>query len=130
MIAAALLFMAAAQAADLTAPPTIIRKEKECVCPAAAAPADLSLRGVVVDARIVAGEDLRSYESRMATIFEVEWSSDAAVKGRTAVWHQIDAKACGLSFNYGRKYSVPVRRNASGELQTDACLMKAAPSAQ
>ncbi|MEZ5894148.1 MAG: hypothetical protein R3C58_13525 [Parvularculaceae bacterium] len=122
MKAVALLLLAAVQGADLTAPPEV-KKLPDCVCPASSA-ADVTLSGFVVDAKIIPGSDLSSYEARMATIFDVSWSSDSSVKGRTAVWHNFGEAACAVSFDYGKKYSVKARRTDKGELETDACLMK------
>ncbi|WP_428410217.1 hypothetical protein [Hyphococcus sp.] len=116
-----LLLAIAAQSADPYAPPEI-RKYSECTCPADASH-EVTLSGYVVDAKIILGADRRSVEDRMATIFDVKSSSDASVSGRTAVWHNIDEDACGVSFDYGKKYTVYARRDDDGELETDSCLM-------
>jgi hypothetical protein len=127
LLAYAFLFGMTALAADgpvpdLTEVPA--RKERsKCVCPAATDKGVVSLSGYVVDAKIIPGSDLRSYEDRMATIFDVDSSSDSSITGRTAVWHNISENACGVSFDYGKKYRVAARWNGDGELETDQCLM-------
>ena len=59
----------------------------------------------------------------MATIFDVEKSSNGDYSGRTKIWHDVSEKSCGVTFDYGRKYSVPARINEDGELETDQCLL-------
>lgn len=117
-----LFLLAAMQGADLTAPPAVIEDNPDCTCPAGSA-ADLVLSGYVIDAIIIPGADLRTYEARMATIFDVSSSSDEGVTGRTEVWHAFGEAACGVSFDYGKKYTVSARWSEDGEIETDACLM-------
>lgn len=118
----ALFLMVAMQGGDLTAPPVLMDKTPACSCPAGSA-SDLVLSGYVIDAKIIPGADLRSYEPRMATIFDVSSSSDKSVTGRTEVWHTFGEAACAVSFDYGKTYTVKARRTGEGELETDACLM-------
>lgn len=106
------------------APPEI-KKPPSCVCPAASAPPDVTFSGYVVDAEVTLGADRRSVEDRMATIFDVDWSSDGDFEGRTRLWHNADPATCGVSFDYGKKYTVAARRSGD-ELETDKCLMREA----
>lgn len=106
---------------DLTAPP-VAKKLSDCVCPADASP-DVTLSGYVIDAKVVLGADRRSVEDRMATIFDVKSSNTSSVSGRTPVWHHISDDACGVSFDYGKKYTVYARWGENKELETDSCLM-------
>jgi len=102
--------------------PTIRAK---CLCPAPVEGAIVRLEGLVVDAELTLGPDGRTANDRQATIFEI-WRSDGAeVSGRTKVWHSADTEACGVIFDYGRKYQLAARKNEAGELETDACVMRA-----
>lgn len=107
---------------ELTEVPETPQEESDCTCPATAS-ADVTLSGYVIDAKVILGADGRSVEDRMATIFDVKSSDDSSVSGRTAVWHNIDEDSCGVSFDYGKKYTVRARWSESEELETDACLM-------
>ena len=121
MIGSVLLLVIAAQGADPYAAPEI-KKFSDCTCPADAS-ADVTLSGYVIDAKVILGADGRSVEDRMATIFDVKSSNDSSISGRTAVWHSIDEDSCGVSFDYGKKYTVRARWSDNEELETDACLM-------
>ena len=83
----------------------------------------MTITGFVIDAEVVLGADKRSVEERMATIFDVTSSSDPSIKGRTKIWHNVSEDSCGVTFDYGKKYSVPARQSEEGELETDSCLM-------
>lgn len=100
-----------------------LKDTNSCTCPAEVERADVTLSGFVVDAKVILGADRRSVEDRMATIFDVKQADDSKVSGRTAVWHDVSEEKCGVSFDYGKKYSVSARRNEEGELETDRCLM-------
>lgn len=114
---------AAATSPDSYAPPEL-KPAPSCVCPASGERPDVTFSGYVVDAEVTLGADRRSVEDRMATIFDVEWSSDGEVEGRTRVFHNSDPATCGVSFDYGKKYSIAARWS-DGELETDKCLMAA-----
>lgn len=110
---------------DPYAPPEI-KQLPSCVCPSTLERPDVLFSGYVIDAEVVLGSDRRSVEDRMATIFDVKWSNDGEVEGRTRLWHTTSAEACGVSFDYGKKYSVAARWAEDGGLETDRCLMRAA----
>ncbi len=110
------------QVPELTEVPETLQEQSDCTCPADASH-EVTLSGYVVDAKIILGADRRSVEDRMATIFDVSSSSDGSISGRTAVWHAIEEDSCGVSFDYGKKYTVYARRDDAGELETDSCLM-------
>lgn len=103
------------------APPTI-RKPPACTCTGKERP-DVTFSGYVIDAKVTLGADRRSIEDRMATIFDVKYSDDSTISGRTPVWHDVSAENCGITFDYGKKYSVMARWGENGELETDRCLM-------
>ena len=83
----------------------------------------MTFSGYVIDAKVTLGADRRSIEDRMATIFDVKYSDDSTISGRTPVWHDVSAENCGITFDYGKKYSVMARWGENGELETDRCLM-------
>ncbi|MEO1136355.1 MAG: hypothetical protein AAFW68_07065 [Pseudomonadota bacterium] len=120
----ALLFMIAFQNADPLTEPPALKDESACICPALKEKPDVTLSGHVVDARVILSADQRSVEDRMATIFDVK-TSDAGLTGRTAVWHDVSDAKCGVTFDYGKNYSVAARRGENGDLETDRCLMAA-----
>ncbi|WP_425409736.1 hypothetical protein [Hyphococcus sp.] len=107
---------------DPAAPPEL-KTAPACVCPAPSEAPDVTFSGYVVDAKITLGADRRSVKDRMATIFDVKSSSDGDIEGRTSLWHTTSAETCGVSFDYGKKYSVAARWS-DGELETDKCLMR------
>lgn len=117
-----LLAFMAQGAGDLTAPPKLKEFSEECVCPADIEP-DVTLTGYVIDAQIILGADRRSVEDRMATIFDVKSSSSSKISGETKVWHNVSEQACGVTFDYGKKYTVAARYDEENELETDSCLM-------
>lgn len=118
----AFLLSMALQAPSPYTPPPTIPGRPACECPANVSP-DVTVSGYVVDAQVVLGADRRSVEERMATIFDVTQASDPSIGGRTKVWHNVSEESCGVTFDYGRKYSVPARYDENGELETDSCLM-------
>ena len=112
---------------ELAAPPTYDRARAiRCSCKDAT-PAMLLLEGLVVDAEVTLGPDGRSANDRQATFFNVlkarEDGKLAKVSGRTKVFHQAGSAKCGVSFDYGKRYAVPVRKTEDGELETDFCLI-------
>lgn len=120
MIALALTVLV--QANDPYIAPPTIRKPPACTCSGKERP-DVTFSGYVIDAKVTLGADRRSIEDRMATIFDVKYSDDSTISGRTPVWHDVSAENCGVTFDYGKKYSVMARWGENGELETDRCLM-------
>ncbi|GJL92099.1 hypothetical protein [Hyphococcus sp.] len=118
---ALVMSMAVQSANPYIAPPTV-RKAPDCTCPASSSP-DVVIKGYVIDAEVTLGADRRSVEDRMATIFDVKYSTDDDFSGRTRIWHHVSAEYCGVTFDYGKKYTVKARYDEDGELETDACLM-------
>ena len=99
----------------------------DCICAEEIAADVVILEGLVVDAEVTLGPDGRSPNERQATVFDIWRAQGAEISGRTRVWHSSNKKSCGIVFDYGRKYSLAVQRNAeTGDLETDACLMRAA----
>jgi len=117
---------AQASAPSLSEPPPIRRLQApQCVC-AGAPPSDyVVLEGLVVDAEVTLAASGRAANARQATIFDVAQAVEDVAAGRTRVFHTTNAEDCGISFDYGRRYSVAVRRTEADELETDACLMRA-----
>ena len=110
---------------DLDRDPVAIRKDDPalaCICEANDDPAPIILHGLVTGARTILGPDRRSVEDRMATIFNIQWSSDRFVRGEVMVWHLTAPKNCGVTFDYGRSYKFGARETEDGEIETDACL--------
>ncbi|WDI30217.1 hypothetical protein PUV54_09615 [Hyphococcus flavus] len=116
--------VASAQEYDPYAPPEVI-DAPSCVCPATTERPDVIFSGFVIDAEVTLGSDRRSVEDRMATIFDVKWSNNGEIEGRTRLWHTTLDATCGVTFDYGKKYSVAARW-LDGDLETDRCLMEAA----
>ncbi|MHA7872092.1 MAG: hypothetical protein ACX939_07070, partial [Hyphococcus sp.] len=106
--------------------PVEIRKPASCRCPETLEDGVLTLRGLVVDAELTVAADGRSANERQATIFNVSRSGDHDVQGRTRIWHSTIPANCGLTFDYGLQYTLFVRRNEDGTLETDQCLMRRA----
>jgi|GEM_PF-6326712 len=98
---------------------------KTCECPDAREPGIIILEGLIVDAEVTLGPDRRSINDRQATIIDVAKSGDG-VKGRTRVWHTTSEETCGVTFDYGRTYKIPVRETEDGDFETDQCLMQQA----
>ncbi len=117
--------LSAAQDLDRYAPPEV-RQAPACVCPASRETPEVVFSGFVVDAEVTLGADRRSVEDRMATVFDVKSSNNGDVDGRTRLWHTTAPSSCGVTFDYGKKYSVAARRSDDGDLETDKCLMRAA----
>ncbi len=116
------LLSLALQIANPYTPPPALDRQSACTCPADIR-ADVTVSGFVIDAQVILGDDRRSVKDRMATIFDVKRSSNGAVSGRTRIWHNVSEDNCGVTFDYGKKYSVPARYDEEGELETDACLI-------
>ncbi len=76
----------------------------------------------MVDAEVTLSADGLSPADRQATIFNVT-SSSTDIEGRTRIWHATKPSQCGVTFDYGKKYSVVARETAEG-FETDACLMR------
>lgn len=97
--------------------PPEVREVSRCICNASRKIPEFNIEGFVIDAEVTLGADRRSVEDRMATIFDTEDN------GRTKVHHYVSDENCGVTFDYGKKYTVAVRRDEDGELETDRCLM-------
>ncbi|MEO0400069.1 MAG: hypothetical protein AAF224_11695 [Pseudomonadota bacterium] len=125
MAIAALVLLA--QAA-LSEPPAVrtIDPYAGCVCAEDAKESDASFVGLVQDARVSLAPGGRSVLSRQQTIFQVISSDDDAIDaaangGALRVWHETEPEACGVTFDYGRRYRISVR-SADDGFETDYCL--------
>ena len=132
MLIAALSAALFAQAspADLTEPPRL-RTPPTPLCACADEPQMdfITLEGLVVDAEVTLAPSGRAVNARQATIFDVARASEQGVRGRTRLWHTTIIEQCGVTFEYGRRYTVAARKTEAGDLETDECLMRAlAPS--
>ena len=107
---------------SLTEVPTT-KDISQCVCPAALQSGIITLDGLVIDAEMTLASDMLSPNDRMATIFEVVSSSDSSVSGRTRIWHNVSEDQCGVTFDYGKNYTVYAREDDGNGLETDSCLM-------
>ncbi len=110
----------------LAKPPVSIRKGPSCQCTDEIEDGVLTLIGIVVDAEITLAADGISANDRQATIFSINPSTANDYKGRTKIWHSSSKAQCGMTFNYGAKYKLTVRKTEDGALETDACLMRQA----
>ncbi|MEO1250848.1 MAG: hypothetical protein AAFW81_00700 [Pseudomonadota bacterium] len=119
---------AVATTPDLTAPPDFERGQRIlCGCAKAQGPSFV-VEGIVVDAELRLGPDGRSAADLQTTIFSLLSAPDeAGLDGeRVRVLHDSRADKCGVRFDYGKRYSVPVRRTDEGALETGYCLMAGA----
>ena len=131
MIIALFRAAALAQAPDLAAPPRSYetpRVRADCICQDDDAADIIRLEGLVVDAEVTLSAGGRAANDRQATVFDVSGGDDAAISGRTRIWHSTRTEDCGVTFDYGRKYSLAARRTDAGLLETDECLMRRAAS--
>lgn len=118
---------AGAQSEDLdalTQAPQVMQYRPGCSCPVEDEAVNF-LRGLIVDAEVTLAPNRLSINERQATIVNVE-SADNGVSGRTRVWHSNNTDACGVAFDYGKRYEIAVRELDDGSFETDACLMRRA----
>ncbi len=116
--------------ADLTAPPKLNRARAIlCSCAKAIAP-DYLLTGLVIDAELVLGADMRSAADRQATVFNIlsamKNGAPIELSDRTKIFHGTNTGKCGVRFDYGKQYMVYARKTEDGVYETDYCLMNAA----
>lgn len=83
----------------------------------------VSFTGIASDAQMILGPDGRSAEARQATIFRVLKGKSADVSDPAKVWHVTDPAKCGVSFDYGKRYTVTAVKKENGELETSYCVM-------
>jgi hypothetical protein len=119
LAAAAQTGAAANNTDNLTAPPDLSR-ERLILCGCASEPpAETVLNGLVVDAELTLGPDRRSTNDRQATVFEKRGSGE-----RFKVFHNTSRSGCGVTFDYGKNYSVPARKTEDGVFETNFCLVR------
>lgn len=126
-IALAAIFSLLQSGDQLTAPPqTIEAPAAQCICAESHPPAIGVLEGIVIDGELTLGVDGLSVNDRRATVFDAKPTTINGEKifGRTRIFHTAAQASCGLSFDYGKRYAVPVRKSATGDLETDQCLIK------
>ena len=130
LIASAFVVTALQSADELSAPPPKIEPmSKTCDCSDADFSSYFEIRGLVIDAEVTLSASGLSMNERQATIFDAPKSKlpdGSVIDGRVRVWHINNEAKCGVTFDYGKKYSVAVNRNEDGEFETNACLMKLA----
>lgn len=130
----AILLLAAAQAGspgDLAAPPPLPMRDApaiRCACPAQEPVERIVFTGIVVDAELRVDASGRAVEPRQATVFRLIRADDPSLETPVKVWHPIESERCGLSFDYGRQYTLAARRTETGALETDQCLLRAGAS--
>ena len=95
---------------------------RQCACDEAGQ-GDGEIVGVVADAELVLSADGRTASERQATVFSVIDGGGLTDADRIRIFHSTDEKKCGVTFSYGSRYTVSVRR-ADEELETDYCLMR------
>ncbi len=111
---------AIADAPEITEPPKPDPYAK-CVCEDVDAAAVISFVGIVSDAQVLLGKDGRSPADRQATIFRVVKTYKGEVSNPAKVWHMTAAEKCGVTFDYGKRYTVTAIAVGDG-LETNWCL--------
>ncbi len=92
-----------------------------CACPDVSGAEQVTFTGYASDAELTLGEDGRSALPRQATIFRIlKGPKDLA--SPVKIWHVTKPEKCGLSFDYGKRYTV-VAVKRDDELETNWCLM-------
>ena len=122
----ALFSIAQAHAADLDPAPR--QRAPKCRCDMSAGQDVFTFTGVVTGAELVLDDKGASVDPRQATIFSVNGAAGLGLKNPVQIWHVTDPDNCGVSFDYGKEYTVIVRK-AGKEFETNLCLMKEAPAA-
>lgn len=118
------LTLAAAQDPAYAPPEPVRAPSSTCRCaPVEDEAALVVFIGVAADAELRVDETGRNPARRQATVFKGVRVRAGEAENPARVWHATDRKACGLSFDYGRQYTVRARMSADG-LETDACLMR------
>lgn len=128
MLSFLILFLAsAAQGSDAitSAPPILEGKAPACICEDSKPGPTHQLTGIVLDTELTLAADGLSVNDRRATVFDVAPVTIAGKQlfGRTRVWHGGSPQSCGVSFEYGKRYDIPVRKTEKGRLETDQCLI-------
>ncbi len=113
---ASLALSAAAQPPERTPP-------RLCSC--AQPPKDeiVEFAGVAFDAELTLDETGQNVLPRQASVFRVVRSADESLKTPVKIWHSTEMAKCGVSFDYGKEYTIRVRKEGE-RLETDYCLMK------
>ena len=98
-----------------------VRNAPACVCDDEELTDITYIDGLVIDAKVLLGKDNRTVEGRMATIFKVRTSGKNY--STQTIWHTQKKAECGVTFDYGKYYKIPVRETEDGMLNTDQCLI-------
>jgi hypothetical protein len=106
------------------AQPEMKTPPSKCRCAApAAGEEDVVFKGLVVDAEMTVDASGVAVEPRQATIFRLIRAVKGEVSGPVKVWHVTNPDKCGVTFDYGKEYTV-IARKKNNALETDFCLMK------
>ena len=105
----------------------------KCVC-SAPHPSDAFIEGYVIDAELTLAPSGLDVNSRQATVFDVHSSRVnqkllGKIVGKTHVWHSSDLGACGLRFDYAKKYKVFVTKGDNGDWEANRCMQPNPPVA-
>lgn len=84
---------------------------------------DIFFKGVVVDAELTVDSSGLSVTPRQATIFRAIEPQKLGLENPIKVWHVTNPDKCGVTFDYGKEYTVKARKKDDA-LETDLCLMK------
>ncbi|MEM6413763.1 MAG: hypothetical protein AAF720_03810 [Pseudomonadota bacterium] len=118
----ALVLIALAQSTAPEPPATKVADPyEECTCTADHKIVETEFVGLVQDARLSLAPGGLSVLPRQRTVFKVISSKDRSIKDTVEIWHETKPQDCGITFNYGKRYRVPLRR-VKGGLETDYCL--------
>ena len=120
-IAAAMMLLQGASAPPQLRTPPQSDPYARCVCVDVDQSTLVSFTGVVVDAQLLLGEDGRSPADRQATIFRVVKTLKGEVASPARIWHVTAPENCGVTFDYGKRYTV-VAINNDGAFETNWCV--------
>ena len=125
---AALFIVSLVQTAPYAAPAPPEEPFKEvCVCPKTSTDDIVTIRGFAVDAELRLAPSGLETLPRQATVFRVLAADGIEAATPFKVWHLSGDQRCGVSFDYGKGYTVGLRR-VGDEYETDECLMARANS--
>jgi hypothetical protein len=93
----------------------------KCVCEEVDPASLVSFTGIVSDAQVLLGEDGRSPAEKQATIFRVVKTLKGDVSSPAKIWHLTAPEKCGVTFDYGKRYTV-VAMQSGDTLETSWCI--------
>lgn len=117
----AALLLVAQGVVDLSAPPLL--RESACRCPQSQDETAPVIRGLAIDGVVLLDASGRNPLPRQATVFRVLSATGVEAATPFRVWHMAASERCGVGFDYGRLYSLRLRK-VGDEYETDRCLVE------